>query len=89
MARSGTQSMVVGKCVFIQTEYIYNNNLHIPFLYLTVGQVTVFSTMYVLWLSRSDKTVYAKQNGGDYEFVIESFHHKAMPTEQVVEIFMF
>ena len=35
------------------------------------------------WLARSDKNVYAKQNGGRFPFVIEPGTHKGLPLSLV------
>ena len=32
---------------------------------------------------RSDKVVYAKQNGGKFNFILEEKSHKAVPIDQV------
>ena len=43
--------------------------------------VTIFTNFSQFY--RSDKVVYAKQNGGKFNFILEEKSHKAVPIDQV------
>ena len=48
--------------------------------------VTIFTNFAQFY--RSDKVVYAKQNGGKFNFIIEEKSRKAVPVDQVSAIIM-
>ena len=48
--------------------------------------VTIFTNLAKFY--RSDKVVYAKQNGGKFNFILEEKSHEAVPIDQVSAIIM-